>query len=67
MLGMETHLEQPIPVSRAARLLRVPVGWLKTECLEGRVPCLQAGRAILVVLPAVAAALAARAKEGGYK
>ena len=50
-----------IPLNVMARRLRVPVTWLREEAEAGRVPCLKAGRAILVNPDAVNAALTERA------
>jgi hypothetical protein len=50
-----------IPLNILARRLRVPVGWLRDEARAGRVPCIQAGRQILVNPAAVETALLARA------
>jgi hypothetical protein len=36
-----------LPVGPMARLLRVPVKWLRQEAEAGRVPCLKAGKALL--------------------
>jgi len=56
--------ERPIPVNRAARLLNIPVGWLRAEVEGGRLPGLKAGRALLVDLPTIADRLAERARTG---
>lgn len=53
---------EPVPLNRAARLLRVPARWLREEIDAGRIPALVAGRATLVHVPTVAAILAERAK-----
>jgi hypothetical protein len=50
-----------VPLNTLARRLRVPVGWLREEAIAGRIPCIRAGRQILVAPPAVEAALARRA------
>jgi hypothetical protein len=47
----------------AARRLRVPAGWLRSEALAGRVPVLRAGRRLLFNVDAVRAALLERAKH----
>lgn len=44
-----------------AQRLRLPVRWLRTEALAGRIPSLEIGRRILFNLDAVRAALAKRA------
>lgn len=36
-----------LPVGPMARLLRVPVRWLRAEAEAGRVPCLKADTALL--------------------
>ena len=54
--------EEPLPLNKAARCLCVPAQWLRNEVEAGRLPGLRAGRAILVHVPTVAAALAERAK-----
>ena len=36
-----------LPVGPMARLLRVPVKWLRQEAEAGRVPCLKADNALL--------------------
>ena len=58
-----TH-DEPLPLSVAARALRVPVRWLRDEVEAGRLPGLRAGRAILIHLPTVTERLAERAKTG---
>lgn len=64
-----THPHEPLPLNIAARHLRVPARWLRDEIEAGRLPALRAGRAILLHVPTVVAALAERAKaeraEGG--
>lgn len=42
-----------VPLGGAAARLRVPRAWLKAEALAGRVPCLQAGGALLFNLDVV--------------
>ena len=60
------HLpEAAVPLARAARLLRVPLKWLRDEVEDERLPGLQAGRAILVHVPTIAKILADRAKQEG--
>ena len=57
-----------LPLSRAARALAVPAGWLRGEVEAGRLPGVIAGKAILIHLPTVEKLLAERAKrvaEGG--
>lgn len=58
------HPSEPLPLNRAARLLRVPARWLREEIDTGRIPALFAGRATLVHIPTVAVILAERAKAG---
>lgn len=53
----------PLPFNLAARCLRVPARWLRTEIEAGRLPALIAGTRILVHVPTVAAILAERAKS----
>lgn len=43
--------------------LRVPYEWLRAEAERGGIPCLRAGRSILVSHEAVEAALLERAKH----
>ena len=58
----------PLPLNLAARCLRVPALWLRTEIDAGRLPALIAGRSVLVHVPTVAAKLAERAKgESGVE
>ena len=59
-----------VPLSPAARRLRVPSRWLKAEAEAGKVPCLNAGGRLLFDLQVVARVLAERAQaspatEGG--
>lgn len=62
--GMESkpHPSEPLPLNQAARCLRVPAQWLRDEVEAGKLPGLKAGRAILIHVPTVAAALTERAK-----
>lgn len=53
--------KQAVTLSRMARILRVPVGWLRTEAEAGRVPHLRAGAVILFDPMAVQRVLVARA------
>ena len=65
MIAGMKHLPQqdePIPVAVAARILRVPSRWLRTEIETGRLPGLQADRAILVHVETVRKLLAERAR-----
>jgi hypothetical protein len=52
-----------LPAGPTARLLRVPVAWLRAEAEAGRVPCLRAGNVFLFSPAAVEKELAARAAE----
>jgi len=56
------HPSDPVPLTLAARFLRVPARWLRDEIEAGRIPALIAGRGVLVHVPTVAALLAKRAK-----
>jgi len=53
--------EQIQPLRVAARRLNVPSTWLRTEAEAGRIPCLVAGRRILVHIPTVERILVDRA------
>lgn len=59
-----TPAESFVPLHRGAVQLGVPAAWLKGEALADRVPCLRAGRRILVNIDAVKAALLERARQG---
>lgn len=61
---METEA-RPLPLSQMARLLRLPVGWLRDECDAGRIPHLRAGRAYLFDPVTVGRVLLERAKKEG--
>ena len=52
--------DTPIPVNRAARILRIPARWLRAECDAGRLPSIAADRVRLVSVPQIRAALLAR-------
>ena len=52
-----------LPIGQTARLLRVPVRWLRIEAEAGRVPCLKAGKAFLFEPEAVEAVLLERARN----
>lgn len=54
-----------IPVKHAAVRLGVPAAWLRAEALANRIPCLVAGRRILVNPQAVARVLLDRAHRVG--
>jgi hypothetical protein len=63
---MNTRALPPLlPVGPMARLLRVPVAWLRSEAEAGRVPCLRAGTVFLFNPCAVEQALVARAAHAG--
>ncbi|MFH1268867.1 MAG: DNA-binding protein [Planctomycetota bacterium] len=51
-----------LPVGPMARLLRVPVKWLRQEAEAGRVPCLKADKALLFDPDTVERVLLERAK-----
>jgi hypothetical protein len=61
---MNNDTSRLVPISVAARWLRVPVKWLRDEAEAGRIPCLPAGKAILCDFAAVEAALLERARQG---
>lgn len=50
-----------LPLGMMARVLRVPVAWLRGEADAGRVPCLKAGKSYLFVPEVVERELAKRA------
>lgn len=55
-----------IPIRAMANRLRVPIAWLRQEALEGRIPCVRAGRRALLVDPeTVERVLLERARTGG--
>ena len=56
-----------LPVAHAASRLGVPAKWLRAEAAAGRVPCLRAGRRLLMNPQAVEAALLARAQTGNLR
>jgi hypothetical protein len=63
---MEITTLRLLPCNLIARRLRVPVKWLRAECLAGRVPCLIAENKILCDLQSVESALLERVRtEGG--
>ena len=53
-----------INLIRLARELNVPVAWLKSEALAGRIPCLRIGRRLRFNKEAVESTLAKRASKG---
>ena len=52
-----------LPVGPTARRFRVPVKWLRDEAEAGRVPCLQAGKALLFDPDLVEQVLLERARQ----
>ena len=62
---MMTEHPRPLPIARVARMLRVPVKWLRAEAEAGRIPHLRAGRAMLCDLETVERILLQRARQGG--
>ncbi len=52
-----------LPVGPMARLLRLPVRWLRQEAEAGRVPCLRADKALLFDPDTVERVLLERARE----
>jgi hypothetical protein len=63
-MNTKHQLIDPVPLSVAARILRVPARWLREEIVAGRIPGLIADRHILVHVPTALAILAERAKGG---
>jgi hypothetical protein len=57
--------ESFLPLWRAAVRLGVPAAWLRAEANAGRVPCLRAGRRLLVNPSAVERALLERTQTTG--
>ena len=64
---MSNAADTLLPLSIAARRLRVSVGWLKAEAESGRVPALRTGKTFLVSLEAVEATLLERARHGDQR
>lgn len=60
-------IETFISVDRAAVRLGVPAAWLRAEARAGRVPCLRAGKRLLVNVAMVRRALAERAERDAKK
>jgi hypothetical protein len=56
-------MEEILSLRRMARLLGVPMQWLRSEADAGRVPCLRAGSRFLFPPAAVQQALARRARQ----
>jgi hypothetical protein len=54
-----------LPLGPAARRLRVPVGWLRSEAECGRLPHIKAGRVLLFDFPTIERILTERAKGEG--
>ncbi len=61
---MTTPPPRLLTLGPMARRLRVPVAWLRAEAEAGRVPCLQAGKAMLFAPEAVEQVLVERARQG---
>jgi hypothetical protein len=60
---MDTTTRRLVPITVAARKLRVATKWLNAEAEAGRIPCLRAGNQILCEIEAVEAALLERARQ----
>jgi hypothetical protein len=60
---MSNVASQLVPISVAARWLRVPVRWLRAEAEAGRIPSLRADKQFLCDLGAVETALLERARQ----
>lgn len=56
--------EPLLPIGQMARRLRVPVAWLRNEAEAGRIPHLQAGKALLFDASTVESILRKRATKG---
>ncbi|MBU6414596.1 MAG: hypothetical protein KGS45_14155 [Planctomycetes bacterium] len=52
-------------IRKAARLLGVPIVWLKNEAKSGRIPSLSAGKRILIDVEAADRVLTERANRRG--
>jgi hypothetical protein len=65
MSQSKSELELFMSVRRAAARLGVPAAWLRAEAQAGRVPCLRAGRRLLVNPQAVERVLMERARQAG--
>lgn len=63
-MDTKPYPSDPLPLTMAARYLRVPARWLRDEVEVGRIPALVAGRSVLIHVPTVAVLLAERAKGG---
>ena len=64
----DTHVpESFLSIKRAAPRLGVPAAWLQAEALAGRVPCLLAGRRLLVNPEAVERVLLERTREVNHE
>ncbi len=61
-MDRETHF---VNIRRAARLLGVPLAWLRREIIAGRVPALRAGRQWRVNIDDARRALSQRARREG--
>ncbi len=55
--------ERFMPLRRAARLLGVPIAWLKDEAEAGRVPSIRVGRRLMFSVADVEQALRRRSQE----
>jgi hypothetical protein len=52
-----------LPLGQVARLLHLPSAWLRAEAEAGRLPCLRAGKAILMELETIEAILIERSRQ----
>jgi hypothetical protein len=62
---MNNDKPELLTTGQTARRLRVPVKWLKDEAKAGKIPHLQAGKAILFNPDVVGKLLIERASKGG--
>jgi hypothetical protein len=60
---MNIPVPRLVPITVAARHLRLKADWLKAEAAAGRVPCLRAGKQILCDVEAVETALLEQARR----
>jgi hypothetical protein len=65
MADMITIQSKLLPVGPMARRLRVPVRWLRAEAEAGRIPHVQAERALLFDPETVEAVLLEQARSNG--
>jgi hypothetical protein len=63
-LSMSELSDDLVPLTQAARRLRVPTQWLRVEAESGRIPHLSAGGRLLVHMPTVQRVLIERARVG---